>query len=366
MTTKQDSYYPYFDWLRATLAIVVMVHHDKMIPWQHTGSLAVQVFFALSGWLIGGLLLNTRAPELPRFFFNRAVRIWAPYYLALGLVIAASVVREPVTAKWLEFVALKATFVYNIFGTTQIATAGKSMPLWGTANHFWSVNAEEQFYLLAPILLVLAPFGRSILLWAAIAVAAWASNTYASIIFGVFAAIIVQQHPGLHLRHRLPIFAACAVSGLAMPFAYEMAVAPFSICVVLLLAQTGEKTTLGTIAGGMSYPLYLNHWLGVFIGNALLGRFGLKDSPARMAFAIVLNIAIAVALYWWVDRKLLAKRGAVFTQGRGALAMLTGYGLICTGMAFGLGGALPAAIVANCFVILATIRAMRTRTAVQA
>jgi len=38
------------------------------------------------------------------------------------------------------------------------------MPLKGTGNHFWSINAEEQFHLFAPLLLtIFARFGgRSI------------------------------------------------------------------------------------------------------------------------------------------------------------------------------------------------------------
>jgi peptidoglycan/LPS O-acetylase OafA/YrhL len=168
-------YYPWFDWLRAVLAITVMLGHDQVIRWQSSGDLAVKVFFALSGWLIGGMLLQTPHEGLPRFFFNRAVRIWAPYYLALILLVGASLLREPVVSKWFEFVFYKLTFVYNLFGTNQLAANVDSMPLRGTGNHFWSVNAEEQFYLLAPLLLVLLPprLGRSPLLWSVLAVMAW-------------------------------------------------------------------------------------------------------------------------------------------------------------------------------------------------
>ena len=42
------AYYPYFDYLRIGLAIVVMFYHDHLIPWEHSGNLAVQIFFALS------------------------------------------------------------------------------------------------------------------------------------------------------------------------------------------------------------------------------------------------------------------------------------------------------------------------------
>jgi peptidoglycan/LPS O-acetylase OafA/YrhL len=148
-----------------------MFYHDGAIGWHHAGNFAVQVFFALSGWLIGGILLKMDPSGLPRFFFNRAIRLWIPYYIALFCLLFVSVIREPITYKWLEIVAYKVTFVYNLFGTPQLLEFAAMMPQKGTLTHVWSVNAEEQFYLLAPLLLVLLAkqFGRSTLVWAFIA-----------------------------------------------------------------------------------------------------------------------------------------------------------------------------------------------------
>lgn len=98
---QKNQYYPWFDWLRALLAIAVMFTHEGLSPWNQSGNFAVQVFFALSGWLIGGILLKISLKDLPRFYFNRALRIWAPYYIALLLLITASLLKEPITLKWL-------------------------------------------------------------------------------------------------------------------------------------------------------------------------------------------------------------------------------------------------------------------------
>ena len=67
--------YPAFDWLRFFLASIVVLYHFDVIPWHRAGNLAVQVFFALSGWLIGGILVRSDTKHLPRFYFNRATRI---------------------------------------------------------------------------------------------------------------------------------------------------------------------------------------------------------------------------------------------------------------------------------------------------
>ena len=73
----------------------------------------------MSRWLIGGILLRTPRRELPRFYFNRALRIWCPYVLALALLLAASALHDPITGKWTEFAFYKASFTYNLFGLQQ-------------------------------------------------------------------------------------------------------------------------------------------------------------------------------------------------------------------------------------------------------
>ena len=95
----QNTYYPLFDWLRIALATVVALSHDQVIRWTSSGNLAVQVFFALSGWLIGGILLETSPRNLARFWFNRATRIWIPYAVGLAILLGVSVLHDPITRK---------------------------------------------------------------------------------------------------------------------------------------------------------------------------------------------------------------------------------------------------------------------------
>lgn len=335
-------YFPAFDWLRATLALTVVLGHDNVIAWEHAGSFAVQVFFALSGWLIGGILLTTQKADLPRFYFNRAIRIWIPYYIATFLLISASLFKDHIGAKWLEFVTYKLLMVFNIFGNPQRAGFEAQMPLHGTGIHFWSVNAEEQFYLICPLLLVLAPrWGRSLLLWAGLAVLALATqNLYGSIILGVLAAVAVSRYGDFHLDRRVQaacvaVLLACAL-GLASGGTFMILAPTFGAAAVLLLATPGKPSRIGTIAGGMSYPLYLNHWIGVFVGNALLGPFGLRESASRQMLALALNVALAVFLYVYMDRKLLAQRAQWYSESRGKTITMVAYLMVLIGLAFGI------------------------------
>ena len=336
-----DTYYPGFDWLRGVLALTVVLAHDGLIGWPHAGNFAVQVFFALSGWLIGNVLLHTRRPDLPRFYFNRAVRIWVPYYIGLALLLAVSLMRDHAGLKWFEFVLYKLTFVYNLFGTPQLATHIADMPLAGTGNHFWSVNAEEQFYLLAPLLLVLAApaLGRARLTWLTLTVLAWSTGIYPSIVFGVTAAVfaahdaaVFQRPPA---RALLAVAGVAAAGGLVAALSYDLLAPLVAICIVLLLGTPGRKRPLGALVGGLSYPLYLNHWLGVFVANAAMRPFGLRETAASHVLSAVFNIGLAASLYVWIERPLLRRRAQWYTPAIGRRATFAAYAMMAVGLALG-------------------------------
>lgn len=318
-----------------------MLGHEGLIGWQHSGSFAVQVFFALSGWLIGGILVKADPKDLPRFYFNRALRIWVPYYLALLFLVGASLIMEPLTTKWFEFVFYKLSFVYNIFGTPQLAEFSQAMPLKGTGNHYWSVNAEEQFYLIAPVLLVLTQhrLARNSLVWILIAAISWITDTYTSIVLGVLAAVAVNQYGNLHesVTTKAILTAALLASTYALfiDLNYTKIVPITAISIILLLARHGEKSKIGAIFGGMSYPLYLNHWIGLFAAHAILKPFGMRDSLLAHAVSFVLNILLAIALYLFIDKKILQIRENLFTQSRANLVIAFAYGLVILGCIVG-------------------------------
>lgn len=328
-------YYPAFDWMRISLAFMVMLHHADLFPWGQLGHFRVQVFFALSGWLIGRILLKTSSAELPRFYFGRVIRIWIPYALALGLLMAASFTRDSVTPKYLEFLLYKLTFVYNLFGTTQLAEHSAQMPLQGTGNHFWSICAEEQFYLCAPLLLILLPgrIGRSPWLWLAIA----AVGIFSSIALGVAASLAHARWGALHLRTSVRVaLGVLLVAGAALIWWdgswYEQVVPLVALSIVLLLANPGQKTVTGAFLGGMSYQLYLNHWVGLFVAHSVATRFELDQVATTLLLGFPLSIVLAAVLYVLVDKRTMANRDSWYSPARAKAAMVTAYATTGVGL----------------------------------
>jgi peptidoglycan/LPS O-acetylase OafA/YrhL len=341
--TAPADYYPWFDWLRFGLAAVVMLSHMGLInAWPQAGNFAVQVFFALSGWLVGGILITLPKAELHRFYYNRALRIWCPYFIALALLVSASLIRDHVTHKWTEIVFYKLTFVYNLFGPRQLAQHRLEMPLGATGNHFWSVNAEEQFYLLAPLLLVLVPrrYGRNVITWVTLAVVAWVSKTYASIIFGVLAAVIAHTYGAFHKHYRCRVVAAAVFALTVVAFVagmdYDLVAPLCATALMLLFAIHGKQHRFGALAGGMSYPLYLNAWVPAFVVNALMKRVGLTSRFSNDSLILALNLGFAAFLYWYVDRRVLANRKRLYTPKRAWITMGLAYGAVTLGLVVGI------------------------------
>jgi peptidoglycan/LPS O-acetylase OafA/YrhL len=149
---------PQLDALRG-IAILLVIAHNATLRYGTTsylhplfdrGWMGVDLFFALSGFLITGILLDTK--ESPGYFKNfyarRILRIWPLYYALLALM----------------FVVLP-----RMSSSESVAIFGKSSPWWayplflqnfllplstdaaGPLGVTWSLAIEEQFYLVWPI-----------------------------------------------------------------------------------------------------------------------------------------------------------------------------------------------------------------------
>ncbi len=341
-----SKYYPAFDYLRIILAIAVAADHAGLPVWRQSGDYAVQVFFALSGWLIGGILLHSKPHALPRFYFNRAARIWIPYLAAIVLLMAASLLKERVTAKWLEIFFYDLTFVYNFFGPPQLASYGHAMPLDGTGNHFWSICAEEQFYLLAPFLITILPakLGKTIWFWTILSMIALVSPYwmyYGSISLGVLTSVATSRLEDIQVNRAVRLslgIAAIAIgtASLTTFIAYRIAAPISAICIVLFFAQAGPLSRIGSFLGGVSFPMYLNHWIGLFVANAVFEKFGLRDTwPCRLT-GVLFAAAIATALYLAIDRNVRKYRNRYFTISRGKTVAGVGFVLLATGILGGI------------------------------
>lgn len=331
--------YPMFDWLRISLAsLVALLHQGLPDIGPIDGNLAVTVFLALSGWLIGGVLLRTTVPELPRFFFNRATRIWIPYAFSVALIFGLAALRDGIDTNWLKYLFYDVTFTHYNF--TEFPRAQSELPMGGTGNHFWSISVEEQFYLLAPLVMFALPFGKDLRFWLVATVLLLAMHSiFSAIALGVVAAMLAQTHPGVFQTPavRMMIWSAVVLTFcLCIVLNIPPLRALFAIFLVIALAVPGPRSELGIFLGAISYPLYLNHWMGSFLVNGVAKQLPTMPAPMIVLASYTVSIFVGVATWAMIDRWVMRDRNAWFTPNRGIVLGAVAYGLLLVGISGGL------------------------------
>lgn len=339
--------YPGFDLLRLLLASAVFwVHAGSVAHLNFAGDLFVQIFFALSGFLIGGIILRMNASDLPRFFYNRAVRIWLPFFAAICLLYGAAYLKEGVAPHYWQSLVYDLTFTHNFFiqKTPDVIAA---LPLNGTGSHFWSIAVEEQFYLMAPLVILFVPLAKFWQSWVLIALLGTTlGHWYGSVSMGVLAVMLQNRFGNWHTRP----WAVVMLAGLGVtmcllwafgPFEYRYLVPILSVTVVLLCARPGHRTRLGKWVGGISFPMYLNHWVGLFVAGAVASRVPQLGLVAADLLGFILALAVAAFAYRLIDQNLYARRSAHYTPALGYVAMIAAYGLMALGLVLGLYGVGP-------------------------
>ena len=142
---------PQLDAVRGIAILVVMLHNSGTFPRLFAqGWMGVDLFFVLSGFLITGILLDTKQSEsyFKNFYVRRCLRIWPLYYSALFFMFVlvpflrpseASTVFAARSSPWWAY----PLFLQNFLVPTPTAATG----LLGVT---WSLAVEEQFYLVWP------------------------------------------------------------------------------------------------------------------------------------------------------------------------------------------------------------------------
>ncbi|MFN8169860.1 MAG: acyltransferase family protein [Candidatus Nanopelagicales bacterium] len=377
--------------LRAIAVTLVVLYHAG-VPGITGGYVGVDVFFVISGFLITGHLVR----EIDRTgrvrlgsFYARRVRRLLPAAVTV-VVVTVLVARFWGPALQLRTTALDAVwtagYALNVHlaaqGVDYLQADGPASPL----QHFWSLAVEEQFYLVWPLLvLVAALVARFAGRWALTAVvgAVVASSLALSISltgtaaptayfsaltraweFGIgallaLAVVLLARVPGA-LRSAATWVGLALVVGSALrfddatPFPGSAALVPVLGTALVIAGGCGGAARGSTDValgrrpvqwvGKVSYGWYLWHWPVLILAPAVVG---MEFSWFRNVELSILALWFAVLTYLIVERP--AQRSTLRTApwlGRGALlsgaAALAAVGILVTAPAIAGNGA-PAA-----------------------
>jgi len=322
--------------------LAVLVYHSG---WLVGGWLGVDVFFALSGFLITTLLLEEHAAtgtiSFRRFYVRRALRLLPPL-LAL-IIILVVVLLATVPAEQRVYLAIYVGAVL-LYVANWIEPLG--VPLGWGFGHIWSLSIEEQFYLLWPLMLLgLLRLGQrraAAVVGSAVVAAvvyrlvlvhngAWlirvseGTDTHADpLLIGCTLALVVRGDLLPHsrtLQQLLHGLAACALIGLGILFmiahnpvdyAERSAGTVAALCTGLLVVSLWLPDApirpllvnrLLVATGRVSYGLYLWHY-PIFFALGV-NAYGPRSPMLTIAAAWTGALGATLASFYFIERPAL-------------------------------------------------------------
>ncbi len=302
-----------------------------------SGASGVDLFFALSAFLITSLLLRERQQtggiSLQSFYIRRILRIWPLYFAVLAVAVVLAHTVSGQSLPWYYLVG------YLLFvGNWINAVFGHPFSVCGP---LWTVSIEEQFYLVWPVLM--KGLGRQGMIVAAVVTfllatlsqvgvaLAGLSGSYVyygsisrsgSLALGILLALFADRLPRL-TRGMRGLLLAVGITGwiaasawlIDQPGPVDMRavlgrlVVPVG-AVFILYACLHSRSQLVrnhwvVRLGKISYGLYMLHFLGLlFVLDLLHPAWGWK-LLATKALGLALTVLLAWASYRWVESPFL-------------------------------------------------------------
>ena len=157
---------PQLDAVRGLAVLLVLFHNTDVTPPLHLGPLSgngwmgVDLFFVLSGFLITGILLDTKKSEgyFKNFYARRCLRIWPLYYSALFFMFVMVPLLRPSEAHVIFEARSSPWWAYPLFLQNFMVPIPSSAT--GLLGVTWSLAVEEQFYLVWPLVVYLCTEGQ--------------------------------------------------------------------------------------------------------------------------------------------------------------------------------------------------------------
>ena len=325
--------------LRAVAVMLVVLYHY----WPHRltgGYVGVDAFFVISGYLITSHLLRevdrTGTVRLWAFYARRARRLLPASIFVLVFVAVGTFLLLP-TDLWTSTaheVTASGFYVQNLWLASKAVTYSASNDVASPVQHYWSLSAEEQFYLVWPGLIIIScvvarrwlrshtttTVGCTLLLvtLGSFAVSVWATQTHRAAAyfitptraweFGAGALVVLLMRkwaPPLVLARLLRWLGMVGLLSSGWFFSdvtpfpgYAAALPVIATAAIIVAGDTGRADPSDLVfrlrpvqwLGDVSYSVYLWHW-PLFVFAPYLLRHNLRSRELVVLILLCLVVS---------------------------------------------------------------------------
>jgi len=350
---RNTAYFPSLNGIRAVCALMVLkIHTDWTFDGAprilDSGFLGVDMFFAISGFLIVTLLLRERDAagriDLKQFYLRRTLRIFPIYYLLVGFLFLLAVTTYGHSPKTWE--AYKWSFPVFLLYLQDV------VPIFmGVLFHTWSLSMEEQFYLawpsierfvrrawIVPLLVALIAFNQlfNFHVFDQQIVGVYGTDglrrplfliTFTPILLGVLAAHVMHdprsgQAVTAVLKNRWMPPLLLASAALVVQYAVELRGLPYAavhllFCLALVamvvnprgvFSRTLQSRPLAWL-GSISYGVYLYHTMIIWLIDRVCSARHIHLSPFQLFVLVsVLSISVAALSFRYFEAPIMRMR----------------------------------------------------------
>jgi peptidoglycan/LPS O-acetylase OafA/YrhL len=332
------------DGLRGLAALAVVMHHLQIVS---VGHFAVMLFFVISGYCIAASAETCRrnGVSFRTFMWRRIRRIYPPYFFAIVFYVLTRIVKiasgahNDLARPWLDWVQNLTLTQWVSLPFHPVADAPQNPKLVVAA--FWSLNYEDQFYLVMAVALLISlvrrvPMVSSVLVLAVIGLV-WNLLWPSGWITGIFIEYWVHFALGALLFYVL-----CISSSPAVRYAFIAAVGALgAFCASHIFPwRTDELLTVRVYAeltvvcaftllllfirpvsaavsrfplwrpvaalGAIAYSLYLVNQFNLTFVATVVDRIMPRDwETARLTAMLALQVAVATVFWFFCERPFL-------------------------------------------------------------
>jgi peptidoglycan/LPS O-acetylase OafA/YrhL len=260
--------------LQSTKPSIRLIGYITQVSW-----IGVVLFFALSGFLITGSLWDTNGQRhrLRNFYVRRALRILPLYF---GALLAAAIAALVTGATFHQLKHL-AIFVFFLQDFPHLAATALQNPSPLPLYHFWTLAVEEQFYLIWPLVLLIAHSRRH-----ALRLSLWFFTITEIFLLSVYT---LAAFKGARTHHLYDYFLLTQSAALALGCAVSLAMGNRT-------APTGRKPGTHRVIRKYARPVFFTG-VAIYLYTSYLSNSFYLSDPLQFWLGLpAISVAAAAAI----------------------------------------------------------------------